>query len=88
VTAPSHERFFGGLGTAFSLGAIQKFDDSAAIQEVTALHATVRHFSKPSISTQIATLRRLLLGTSHGESAEWFKKVRDVSTQVKLNILD
>lgn len=62
VVAPVHYGFLGGLGTSFSTGAIHKLVDGAVIQEVTALHFSIGHFaSGPSISTQIAALRRLLL---------------------------
>jgi hypothetical protein len=41
---------------------VHKLADGAVIQEVTALHVSVGHFaSRPSISTQIAALRSLLL---------------------------
>src|ERR1700730_2801542 len=62
VVAPVHHGFFGGLGTSFSTSAAHKLADSAVIQEITALHVSVGHFaSRPSISTQIAALRNLLL---------------------------
>ena len=62
ISAPSHRRFFSGFSTAFSLGARHRLEDGAVVQEETALHVAVRHFgSTPSVSTQIATLRRLLL---------------------------
>lgn len=65
ITAPTHYGFFGGLGTSFSLGAAHKLEFGAALQETTALHVTVRHFgSQPSISTQIAALRRMLLNAA------------------------
>lgn len=64
VVAPVHYGFFAGLGAEFSTGAMHKLADGAVIQEVTALHFSVGHFtssSRPSISTQIAALRHLLL---------------------------
>ncbi|THH19962.1 hypothetical protein EW146_g1322 [Bondarzewia mesenterica] len=63
ISAPSHKEFLGGLGTSFSLGAFNKLERGAIIQEVTGLHVAVRHFGVPSVSTQIAALRRLLLST-------------------------
>ncbi|KDR75826.1 hypothetical protein GALMADRAFT_69126 [Galerina marginata CBS 339.88] len=77
VTAPSHKRFFGGLATSFSLGAAHKLEEGAVVQEVTSVHVSVRHFSKPSVSTQIAALRRLLLGPHKGDAGTWFKKVKN-----------
>lgn len=94
ITAPSHGRFFAGLGTFFSLGATHKLEQGASIQEVTGVHVSVRHFGKtPSISTQILALRRMLLGPSRGASGHWFKEVTEVcktSTHcdVILNSLD
>ncbi|KAF8973201.1 carbohydrate esterase family 9 protein [Flammula alnicola] len=76
VTAPSHRRFFSGLGAAFSLGASHKLEDGAVVQEITAMHISIRHFSKPSVSTQIAVLRRLLLGPSDGATGSWFNEVK------------
>jgi hypothetical protein len=62
IVAPVHSGFYGGLGTSFSTGAAHKLEDGAVIQEITALHVSVGHFGrKPSISTQIAALRGLLL---------------------------
>ncbi|KAH9176442.1 carbohydrate esterase family 9 protein [Lactarius sanguifluus] len=62
IVAPVHNGFYSGLGTAFSTGAAHKLEDGAVAQEVTALHVSVGHFGrKPSVSTQIAALRGLLL---------------------------
>lgn len=70
ITAPTHYGFFGGLGASFSLGAAHKLEFGAVLQETTALHVTVRHFgSKPSISTQIAALRRMLLAAASSVAA-------------------
>ncbi|KAH9930391.1 carbohydrate esterase family 9 protein [Amylocystis lapponica] len=78
ITAPSHGRFYAGLSTSFSTGALHKLDKGAVIQEVNAVHVTVRHFgSAPSISTQIAALRRLLLEPGKGASGKWFKDVSE-----------
>ena len=79
MTAPSHQRFLAGLGTSFSLGVSHKLEKGAIVQEITALHVSVRHFAKLSVSTQIAALRRLLLGSSDGALGEWFGKVKAVS---------
>ncbi|KAG6903047.1 hypothetical protein C0995_007480 [Termitomyces sp. Mi166 len=75
ITAPTHKNFFSGLGVSFSLGATHGLEDGAVIQDVTGLHVTVRHFSKPSVSTQIAALRRLLLGQHDSAVGYWFNKV-------------
>ncbi|KAG6832608.1 hypothetical protein H0H92_014444 [Tricholoma furcatifolium] len=75
VTAPTHKNFYSGLATSFSLGAPHGLEAGAVIQEVTGIHVAVRAFSKPSISSQIAALRRLLLGKKDGASGYWFNKV-------------
>ncbi|KAH7927128.1 carbohydrate esterase family 9 protein [Leucogyrophana mollusca] len=75
ITAPSHAAFYGGLGTAFSLCASHKLQDGAVIQEIAGVHVSIRHFENgPSVSTQIATLRRLLLESPGGETGHWFKE--------------
>ena len=80
ITAPTHNRFYGGLGVSFSLGAVHKLEDGAIIQEVTGLHVSVRHFGQtPSVGTQIATLRRSLLEPSDGQTGQWFKEVTEVT---------
>ena len=60
---------------------ISKLDDDAIIQEVNAVHVTIRHFggSGPSISTQVGTLRRLLLNPPNGEAGQYFRGIVDVS---------
>lgn len=83
VTAPSHRRFFGGLGTSFSLGASHKLEEGAVVQAVTAVHVSVRHFSKLAVSTQIAALRRLLLGSHEGAAGDSFKDVIKVCEDVQ-----
>ena len=79
ITAPSHAGFFSGLGTAFSLSSNHRLQKGAVVQEVTAIHVSIRHFNKPSVSTQIAALRNLLLGKHEGLSAEWWDRVTRVS---------
>jgi hypothetical protein len=71
VTAPSHKGFYSGLATSFSTGSAHKLEPGAVIQEVTGLHVAVRHFGTPSVSTQIAALRRLLLEPQ----GKWFNQV-------------
>lgn len=78
IVAPTHRRFYAGLSTSFFTGAPHKLEEGAVIQDVNALHVTVRHFgSIPSISTQIAVLRKLLLEPGEGEAGEWFEEVRE-----------
>ncbi|KAJ7841313.1 carbohydrate esterase family 9 protein [Mycena olivaceomarginata] len=61
---------------SFSLGAAHKLERGAVLQEVTAVHMKVlQSLPGPSVSTQIALLRRLLLRPVDGPSKEWFLKV-------------
>ncbi|KAG1808290.1 composite domain of metallo-dependent hydrolase [Suillus subaureus] len=63
VTAPSSGGLIVGLSTAFSTGAAHKLEDGAVIQDVAALHVQIGHSKRgPSVSTQIAALRNMLLG--------------------------
>ena len=49
------------------------------MQDVVAVHVTIGHYSRsPSVSTQITTLRRLLLDSIEGEVGEWFGRVSKV----------
>uniref|UniRef100_A0A8H8CQ82 Amidohydrolase-related domain-containing protein n=1 Tax=Psilocybe cubensis TaxID=181762 RepID=A0A8H8CQ82_PSICU len=75
VTAPLGEGFLVGLATAFSLGALHKLEDGAIIQEVTSVHVSIGHSFPQSVSTQIAVLRKLLLGDIEGDAKSWFGKV-------------
>lgn len=71
---------FGGLGVSFSLGAAHKLERGAVLQEVTGVHMRVMQaLPGPSVSTQIALLRRLLLRPVDGPSKEWFLKVTNAS---------
>lgn len=80
IVAPIHTGFYSGLGTSFSTGAAHKLEDGAVIQEITALHISVGHFGrKPSISTQIAVLRGLLLKLPDDSSADTSKPFRDAA---------
>ncbi|KAF6761161.1 amidohydrolase [Ephemerocybe angulata] len=76
ITAPKSKGFFGGLGVHFSTGASSRLEGGAVIQEITAVHVAVRHFGKPSISTQVAALRRLLQGKADGAAGHYFGLVR------------
>jgi hypothetical protein len=68
------------LSVSFSTGAAHKLADGAVIQEVTALHVSVGHFApRPSISTQIAALRDLLLELPDGSIADAPKPFRDAA---------
>lgn len=78
ITAPTHYYFMAGLGTSFSTGARHKLDEGAVVQGTTAVHVSVRHMGIfPSVSTQIAALRRLLLEPMDGDAGAWFKDVSE-----------
>ena len=64
VTAPSSNGFLAGLSTTFDTGAVNAIEKGAVVQAETALHVAVSLNFDASISTQIATLRRLLTESS------------------------
>ena len=67
--------FLGGLSAAFSLGSPNRLTTGAIIKHVAALHVSiVDHVNEPSISTQIAVLRSLLLGKGEGDVGKYFNK--------------
>ncbi|KAF8438173.1 hypothetical protein L210DRAFT_3482342 [Boletus edulis BED1] len=76
ITSPISNGLLGGVGTYFSLGAKHKLEDGAVLNDVTAVHVTVAHQDGgPSVSTQIAALRRLLLGPYTGERGASFEAI-------------
>lgn len=87
VTAPVHKVFAGGLGVAFSLGASKNMEKNAVIQDVTGLHVSIRHFKRPSVSSQIASLRRLLLGPSAGAIGIYFQRVKEVCSSPIIRVM-
>ncbi|PSR81135.1 hypothetical protein PHLCEN_2v6470 [Hermanssonia centrifuga] len=78
ITAPRGRGFYAGLSTSFSTGALNKLEEGAIIQDVNALHVSVRHFgTSPSVSTQIGALRTLLLDPPKGSAGKWFHDVAE-----------
>ncbi|KAJ7698627.1 carbohydrate esterase family 9 protein [Mycena rosella] len=75
VTAPSSYGFLSGLSTVFGTAAAHKLIDGAVIQKIAALHVALSLSSGISVSTQIATLRSLLLGEGEGDLAKQFADV-------------
>ncbi|GAA5872453.1 hypothetical protein JCM1840_006065 [Sporobolomyces johnsonii] len=64
VTAPLGNGFFRGVSVAFKTGAKNVLEPGAILSEDVALHVTIGHYKAsqtPSISTEIAELRGLLL---------------------------
>ncbi|GJE95461.1 carbohydrate esterase family 9 protein [Phanerochaete sordida] len=69
--------FARGLSTAFSLGAATKLEMGAVVSDVAALHFAIGHGDVPSVSTEIAALRHVLLHPPQGDGEAWYKKVVD-----------
>ncbi|KAJ7220031.1 hypothetical protein GGX14DRAFT_585165, partial [Mycena pura] len=67
ITAPRGFGVFQGLSVSFSLGSRHKLEKGAVLQDVAAVHVTISPQFASSVSTQIATLRRLLLEPSLNE---------------------
>ena len=78
IVAPQTRGFLAGLNTAFSTGARHKLEKGALVQEIGAVHVAVHPVGSPSVSTQIAALRHLLLGESSGDVKEWFRRIGKV----------
>ena len=65
IATPLGANFRKGFGVAFSTAVAHRLENSSIIQDVTALHVEIGHVrgtGSPSVSTQIAALRRLLQG--------------------------
>lgn len=79
IIAPVSRGVFGGLSTSFYTGAAHKLEKHAVVQRITALHVAVHdQGSAPSISTQVAALRKALKGGLEGEAGRWYKAVTEV----------
>ena len=78
IVAPQTSGFLAGLNTAFSTGARHKLVQGALVQDAGAVHAAIHQVGSPSVSTQIAALRNLLLGETRGDVKEWFGKIKAV----------
>lgn len=77
ITPPTSEGLVAGISTAFSTGAAHALQEGAVIQDVAALHVNVGHSPSrsPSVSSQIAALRRLLLDAASGTPFDRVAKV-------------
>jgi hypothetical protein len=80
ITAPCHTGFLGGVGVEFSLGARHKLEHGAVHEDVTGLHVSIlQGAEQPSVSTQIAALRRWLYAAhAHEERDEVSMRLADV----------
>jgi hypothetical protein len=75
VSAPTGAGFLAGVSTAFRTAAGHKLERGALLQEEVAVHVKVSSGSPVSVSTQIATLRRLLTTESGGALETVFQQV-------------
>ncbi|KAH9898533.1 carbohydrate esterase family 9 protein [Cubamyces lactineus] len=80
IVAPQGYGFLSGLNTAFSTAGRHKLEEGALIQEVGGLHVSIHPRGKPSVSTQIAALRRILLGPTTGDLRHWVNKIKEGDT--------
>lgn len=79
VTAPTG-KFVQGLSAAFAVGADSVLEKNAIVQREVALHISISRGSTASVSTQIAALRRLLIGDhTDSHSNEAFSRLQGVS---------
>ena len=80
ITAPTGSGFLRGISTAFRLGAPHVLSRAAIIQQETAVHVSLSFSQKASVSTQVATLRTLLLGEAKasGQIGVAVTKIREV----------
>lgn len=81
IVAPQSLGFLAGLNTAFSTVARHKLERGALVQEVGGLHVSIHPRGVPSVSTQIAALRRLLLGEMKGELKQSVNKIKQVRSE-------
>lgn len=79
-------RFLSGLSVAFRTGSSHAMERGAIVQDVSALHVVLGRPlpvvpGGPSVSTQMAALRRLLYGweSRDKETGYWFRKAAEVS---------
>ena len=78
IASPASGGFLRGISVAFSLGAAHKLEQGAVVADVAALHVTIAHGDVPSVSTEIAALRRVLLNPPEGDAGKWYAKVAKV----------
>ena len=83
ISAPVSYSFLAGLGVAFSTGARHKLEDGAVVRTVTALHVHVGSGQGTSVSTQIATLRKLLIDAEKHGAFQRVARVSDISWDVR-----
>ncbi|KAI0666496.1 carbohydrate esterase family 9 protein [Trametes maxima] len=77
IVAPKSFGFLAGLNVAFSTAGRHKLEEGALVQEASALHVSIHPTGVPSVSTQIAALRHLLLGETKGQLKYAIDKVKN-----------
>ncbi|TDL19418.1 carbohydrate esterase family 9 protein [Rickenella mellea] len=75
ITAPLTHGFFSGLSVYFSTGASHKLASGAIVQDIAALHVSLGYSIHASTSTQVGTLRKMLLEPGTGDMGYWFEQV-------------
>ncbi|KAH9855025.1 composite domain of metallo-dependent hydrolase [Lenzites betulinus] len=89
------DKFMGGLSATFRTGAPHALDRTAIIKPITALHVAIGRAPpvsysphSVSLSTEIATLRHLLLDGEdpRTQTGEWFKKAADGSIPLVVEV--
>jgi len=87
IVAPKASGFLAGLSTVFSLGSKHKLELGAVIQNDAALHVSVHYgSSSPSVSTQIAAIRALLLSPSNGTLSKWVSSIQKGESPLVINV--
>ena len=68
------------MSAGFYTGASHRLEDHAILSHATALHAKIGNMGRtPSVSTQIAALRKALSGGLKGERGKWYKQAAEAS---------
>ncbi|KAJ7078078.1 hypothetical protein C8R44DRAFT_896061 [Mycena epipterygia] len=86
ITPPFGLGVFQGLSVFFSLGSRHKLEKGAVLQDIAAVHISISPRFSSSVSTQIATLRRLLLEPPANEKAFGFQQASAGSIPLVINV--
>ncbi|KAJ6577348.1 carbohydrate esterase family 9 protein [Mycena capillaripes] len=88
ITAPGGYGgvFQQGLSVSFSLGSRNKLEKGAVLQEIVAVHVAISLAFASSVSTQIATLRRLLLEPPKNKNEFGFQQASEGSIPLVITV--
>ncbi|KAI0690094.1 carbohydrate esterase family 9 protein [Cytidiella melzeri] len=86
IVSPKSAGFLSGLSTVFATGAKHRLEKGALIAETAGVHIGIHHGVGPSVSTQIAALRNLLLGHGQSHLGQWFKNVAEGKMPLVINV--